>query len=195
VQDGGCLPQARHLGSDVLQQGQVRRDGAWLKKLLVEQLLDNAILKDVAARCEAGGGGSCLRSAWGEPPSGVPGSEHRPFDGALQPAPARTTLGSVEAMKAIAAERRRFGYPREPHHAGPTAHRDEPEEAAAPLPGGEAAGAPARRPQGGALGTRTLMLVVPTLDGSWTSSPIPSPMAVASGCSPSSMTTRANALH
>lgn len=64
-----------------------------LKKLLAEQMLDNAILKDVAAkngdaRCEAEGGGSCLRRARREPASGVPGSEHRPFNGALRQHPA-----------------------------------------------------------------------------------------------------------
>ena len=64
-----------------------------LKKLLAEQMLDNAILKDVAAkngdaRCEAEGGGSCLRRARREPASGVPGSEHRPLNGALRQHPA-----------------------------------------------------------------------------------------------------------
>jgi transposase InsO family protein len=66
--------------------------------------------KNGDARCEAEGGGSCLRGAWGEPASGVPGSESidrstvrytsaRPDDTPLR-----------EAMKAVAAERRRFGY-------------------------------------------------------------------------------------
>ena len=55
---------------------------ARLKKLLAEQMLDNAILKDVAAkngdaRCEAEGGGSCLHGACGEPASGVP--DQSPF--------------------------------------------------------------------------------------------------------------------
>jgi putative transposase len=64
-EDGGCLPQARHLGSDVLQiqakfggmeVSDARRlkaledENARLKKLLAEQMLDNAILKDVAAK-------------------------------------------------------------------------------------------------------------------------------------------------
>ena len=58
------MPQARHLGSDVLQfkaksrDGGVRRpspegsedENARLKRLLAEQMLDNAILKDVAAK-------------------------------------------------------------------------------------------------------------------------------------------------
>ena len=39
--------------------------------------------------------------------------------------------------------------PADPHHAGSAGHRDEPEEAAAALPRGEAAGAPAWRPQAG----------------------------------------------
>lgn len=74
--------------SDARRLKALEDENARLKKLLAEQMLDNAIPKDVAAkngnaRCEAGGGGSCLRGAWSEPASGVLGSEHRPFDGAL----------------------------------------------------------------------------------------------------------------
>lgn len=39
--------------------------------------------KNGDARREADGGGSRVRGAWGEPASGVPCTEHRPFDGAL----------------------------------------------------------------------------------------------------------------
>lgn len=67
--------------------------------------------KNGDARCEAESGGSRLRGAWGEPASGVPGSKHRPFNGALHQHPSgRRSLR--EAMKAVAAERRRFGYRR-----------------------------------------------------------------------------------
>ena len=73
--------------SDARRLKALEDENARLKKLLAEQMLDNAILKDVAAngdaRCKAESGGSCLLGAWGEPASGVPGSEHRPFDGAL----------------------------------------------------------------------------------------------------------------
>ena len=74
--------------SDAKRLKALEDENAKLKKLLAEAMLDNAILKDVAAkngdaRREAEGGGSCLRGAWGEPASGVPGSEDRPFDGAL----------------------------------------------------------------------------------------------------------------
>jgi len=74
--------------SDARRLKVLEDENARLKKLLAEQMLDNAILRDVAAkngdaRCEAEGGGSCLRGAWGEPASGVPGFEHRPVDGAL----------------------------------------------------------------------------------------------------------------
>ena len=63
--DGGCLPPARDQRRDVLQvEGQVRRAGrvrgarlraleeenAQLKKLLAEAMLDNAMLKDIAAK-------------------------------------------------------------------------------------------------------------------------------------------------
>ena len=64
-EDDGCLPQARHQQRDVLQvEGQVRRAGGVgrpaaegaggrerkLKKLLAEAMLDNAMLKDIAAK-------------------------------------------------------------------------------------------------------------------------------------------------
>ena len=78
--------------SDARRLKALEDENARLKKLLAEQMLNNAILKDVAAkngdaRREAEGGGSCLRGAWGEPASGVPGSEDRPFDSALHQHP------------------------------------------------------------------------------------------------------------
>jgi hypothetical protein len=58
--------------SDARRLKALEDENARLKKVLAEQMLDNAILKDAAAkewdvRCEAEGGGSCLRGAWGGP--------------------------------------------------------------------------------------------------------------------------------
>ncbi len=135
--------------SDARRLKALEDENARLKKLLAEQMLDNAILKDVGAkngdaRCEAEGGGSCPQGAWGEPASGVPGTEHRPFDSALHQHP------SGQWTAARSDEGRGVGAPavwlsQDPRHAGPAGHRDEPEEAAAPLPGGEATGAAAWR--------------------------------------------------
>ena len=74
--------------SDTRRLKALEDENARIKKLLAEPMLDNAILKDVAAkdgdaRCEAESGGSCLHDACGEPASGVPGLEDRPLDGAL----------------------------------------------------------------------------------------------------------------
>jgi putative transposase len=156
--------------SDARRLKALEDENARLKKLLTEQMLDNAILKDVAAkngdaRCQAGGGGSCLRGAWGEQASGVPGSEHRPFDGALHQhlSGRRSVAGGDEGSGGGAPAVR---LPQDPHHAGPAGYRDEPEEAAAPLPGGETA---ARR-RGGrkrALGTRRPMLVPDRANTRW----------------------------
>jgi len=79
-------------GSDARWLNALEDEDARLKKLLAEQMLDNAILKDVAAkncdaRCEAEGGGQRIQGAWGKPASSVPGLEHRPFDGALHQHP------------------------------------------------------------------------------------------------------------
>lgn len=71
--------KAKFGGMDVSDARRLRAledENARLKKLLAEQMLDNAILKDVAAkngnaRCETEGGGSCLRGVWGEPASGA----------------------------------------------------------------------------------------------------------------------------
>ncbi len=88
--------KAKYGGMDVSDARRLKAledENARLKKLLAEQMLDNAILKDVAAkngdaRREAECGGSCLRGAWSEPASGASCSEHRPFDGALCQHPA-----------------------------------------------------------------------------------------------------------
>ena len=73
--------KAKYGGMDVSDARKLKAledENAKLKKLLAEAMLDNAILKDVAAkkgdaRCEAGCGGSRLCAAWGEPASGVRG--------------------------------------------------------------------------------------------------------------------------
>ena len=70
-----------------------------------------------------------------------------------------------EAIKATAAERRRFGYRRIHVVLDRAGHRDEPEAAAAPLLGGEAGGAPSRSKR--ALGTRRPMLVSHRADARW----------------------------
>lgn len=80
--------------SDARRLKTLEDENARLKELLAEQMIDNAILKDVAAkngdaRCEADGGGSCLHGACGEPASAVPGLEDRPLGGALHKHPSR----------------------------------------------------------------------------------------------------------
>ncbi len=67
--------------SDARKLKALEDENAKLKKLLAEIMLDNAILKDVAAKngdapCEAGCCGSCLREAWCERASGVRGFVH-----------------------------------------------------------------------------------------------------------------------
>jgi putative transposase len=62
--------------SDARKLKALEDENAKLKKLLAEAMLDNAILKDVAAkngdaRREAGGGGPCLHPARREPAAGV----------------------------------------------------------------------------------------------------------------------------
>ena len=71
--------KAKFGGMDVSEARRLKvleDENARLKKLLAEAMLDNAILKDVAAkngnaRRKAGCGGSCLPGAWGEPAAGV----------------------------------------------------------------------------------------------------------------------------
>ena len=62
--------------SDARKLRALEDENAKLKKLLAEAMLDNAILKDVAAkngdaRREAGGCGTCLHGARCEPAAGV----------------------------------------------------------------------------------------------------------------------------
>ena len=89
---------------------------ALTKKLLAGQMLDNAILRDVsskngAARCEAQSRGSCLCGARGEPVSGVQGAGRRSTS--VRYRSIRSDDASLrEAMRAVAGERRRFGYRR-----------------------------------------------------------------------------------
>lgn len=71
--------KAKYGGMDVSDARKLKAledENAKLKNLLAETMLDVAILKDVVskngdARCEAGGSGSCLFRAWGEPASGM----------------------------------------------------------------------------------------------------------------------------
>ena len=65
--------------SDARRLKALEDENAKLKKLLAEAMLDNAILKDVAAkngsaRRKAGGGGACRGGPRGEPAPGVQGS-------------------------------------------------------------------------------------------------------------------------
>ena len=64
--------------SDARRLRALEEENGKLKKLLAEAMLDNAILKDVAAkngsaRCEAGGDGPCRGGPRSEPAPGVPG--------------------------------------------------------------------------------------------------------------------------
>jgi putative transposase len=57
--------------SDARRLKALEEENAKLKKLLAEQMLDNAVLKDLAskngdARCQAKGRGSCYAGAWSE---------------------------------------------------------------------------------------------------------------------------------
>jgi len=71
--------KAKYGGLDVSDARRLKTledENTRLKKLLAEAMLDNAILKDVAAkngdaRRKAGCGGSCLPGAWSEPAAGV----------------------------------------------------------------------------------------------------------------------------
>ena len=173
-------------------------ENARLKKLLAEQLLDNAILKDVAAkngdaRCEAEGGGSCLRSACSEPASGVPGLEDRSLDGALH------EHSSGRCSVARGDEGRGGGAPpvrlwQDPHHAGPPGHRDEPEKRGGSISrrSCRCAGAAAANGHWAPAGP-CLCLIGPMRAGASTFFPTRSATVAASGCSPSLTTIRASA--
>lgn len=79
--------------SDAKRLKALEDENARLKRLLAESMLDNAMLKDVAAkngdaRCQAGRGGSYLCRAWSEPASGVRCAWGRPVECALSQRPA-----------------------------------------------------------------------------------------------------------
>jgi len=75
-------------GHDARRLRALENENAKLKKLLAEQMLDNAILRDVAAkngsaRRQTGSGGLYLCLARGKPASGVPGIGGGSFERAL----------------------------------------------------------------------------------------------------------------
>jgi putative transposase len=87
--------------SDARKLKALDEKNAKLKKLLAEQMLDDAILKDVVAkngdaRCQAMRCGPRLRSAWGEPASGVQGSFRRSLERSLHKHPAGRCRRGVE---------------------------------------------------------------------------------------------------
>jgi putative transposase len=90
--------KARYGGLEVSEARRLKAledENGKLKKLLAVAMLDNAILKDVAAkngsaRRQAGSGGPRRRDARGEPAPGVPGAGCGPVERALsKPAPRR----------------------------------------------------------------------------------------------------------
>ena len=89
----------------------LEEENAKLKRLLAQQILDNAMLRDVTARSDAAGReevghGPSGRRAWREPAAGFDRSSIRCQSTRPDDAEVR------DAMKAVAAERRRFGYRR-----------------------------------------------------------------------------------
>lgn len=138
--------------------------------------------KNGDARCEAEGGGSCLHGAGGEPASGVPGLDDRrstvrykctrPDDALLR-----------EAMKVVAAERRRFGYRRihiMPGRQGVVMNQKKLRR----LYREEKLQAPARRPQTGTgHAPAHACLIGPMRAGASIFFPTRSRTVVASGCS------------
>ncbi len=63
-------------GSDAKRFRALEDENVKQKKLQAEQILDNAMLRDITSKngdacCEAGSGGSPVRSAWCEPAAGV----------------------------------------------------------------------------------------------------------------------------
>jgi putative transposase len=193
--------KAKYGGMDVSDARRLKTlddENARLKKLLAEQMLDDAILKDVAAkngdaRCEAEGGGSCLHGACSEPASGVPGLDDRPLDGALTSTRPDDAL-LREAMKGVAAERRRFGY-RRIHIMLDRQGIVMNQKKLRRLYSEEKLQVRRRGGRKRALGTRRPMLVPDRANvaGASTFSPTRSRTVAASGCSPSSTTIRASA--
>lgn len=118
--------------SDARRLRALEEEKGKLKKLLAEAMLDNAILKDVAAkkngsaRCEAGGGGACRGDPRGEPAPGVPSLVRGSVERALsQRAPRRRRgAGSDGGRRGRVAALR---LPSHPHHARTPGDRDEPQ--------------------------------------------------------------------
>jgi putative transposase len=99
--------------SDARRLKALEDENAELKKLLAEQMLDNAMLRDVTeengeARGEAIGRDVPDGGARRRPAAGLCGDGVRPAEHALPRRPARRCESEV-AMKAVASERRRFG--------------------------------------------------------------------------------------
>jgi len=139
--------------SDARRLKALEDENAKLKKLLAEAMLDNAILKDVAAkngsaRRQAGGGGTCRGNPRGEPAPGVSGSGGGSVERARPkraPGRCRDAGGDEGGCGRAPAVR----LPAPALHAGSAGDRDEPEEAEAALPRGTAPGAPTWRAQAG----------------------------------------------
>ncbi len=89
--------KAKYGGLDVSEARRLKMleaENTKLKKLLAEAMLDNAMLKDIAAkngdaRCEAECCGPGLREFWGEPAAGVFGDRGGPDHGPLPQLAAR----------------------------------------------------------------------------------------------------------
>ncbi|MBK1635374.1 putative transposase [Rhodovulum adriaticum] len=108
--------------SDARRLKALEDENAKLKKLLAEQMLDNAMLKDVAskngdARGQAKRLGAPARRAPGEPAAGVFSSGRRSVERAVSQR-ASGRFRSARAIKAVTAERRRLGYLNRPGFTG-----------------------------------------------------------------------------
>jgi putative transposase len=148
--------------SDARRLKALEDENAKLKKLLAEQMLDNAMLKDVrkkmvtpAARREAVAHLCTAHQVSQRRACSVLRS--RSVERALRIACGRTTE-LRQAMKAVAAERRRFGYRRVHVMLERQGWHHEPEEAQAALSRGEAAGEQAWRPQARSGDTRPMLV-------------------------------------
>src|SRR5690606_37231410 len=131
-EDGGCLPQALHLGSDLLQvQGEVRRNGRVRRPSPEGSRGRERPAEEAAGRTDSGqrdpegcrrkkmvtpdAKGKAVAHAWE-----VQGVSQRRACQALRIDRSTVRYTSIrpddaplrEAMKAVAAERRRFGYRR-----------------------------------------------------------------------------------
>ncbi|MFC5295341.1 transposase, partial [Bosea minatitlanensis] len=125
--------KAKYGGMDVSDAHRLKTlddENTHLKRLPAAQLLDNAILKDVAAkhgyaRCEAEGGGSCLHGACDEPALSVRNDNNQ--------RPARPASGATSSR----------------NQGTPSSRKRVAASSESALPRGEVAGAPARRSQTG----------------------------------------------